>query len=231
MKLFEHVILIQANMCEITECPICMDAIDVSKNCVTTDCGHKFHTSCLMKNVVFNGFECPYCRFVMAESSSDDEDDSEYEENNDAMTLEDLEADDDMDDEDADDEDDDDDEDFMDEDNENYPSSSEDPIPSFELVFKKLIDKNVTYEQLVKCIMYSHYAFSFTGNFEEYKKFANAIDKEIYNTIINFNPEQEKELELTKYNFYFLEKEYKEREHLKYIETSIENLLVDEDNE
>lgn len=49
------------------ECPICMDAIDVAKNCVTTECGHCFHASCLMSNVAHNGFGCPYCRTSMAE--------------------------------------------------------------------------------------------------------------------------------------------------------------------
>ena len=50
-------------------------------NCVTTECGHQYHTSCLMRNVAHNGFGCPYCRTIMAEEPelSDDED-SEYEE-------------------------------------------------------------------------------------------------------------------------------------------------------
>lgn len=60
-----------------SDCPICMDAIDINKNCVTTECGHCFHTSCLMTNVSRNGFGCPYCRTVMAEDNteSDSEDD------------------------------------------------------------------------------------------------------------------------------------------------------------
>ena len=65
------------------ECPICYDDIDVLKNCVTTECGHKFHCNCLMKNSAQNGFSCPMCRSVMAEQpeDSDDEDEelSEYE--------------------------------------------------------------------------------------------------------------------------------------------------------
>ena len=192
-------------MCEISECPICMDMIDVSKNCVTTECGHKFHTSCLMKNVAFNGFECPYCRSVMAE---DDEEDEEYEE--------DGEENDDDDDADAEDEDDD----------ENYPSSGEDPIPSFELVLKKLMDKNVTYEQLVKSMMSGHLAFSFTENCDEYEKIAELINDEIYDTIVKYKPEEEKLLEKSNYNFYFLEEEYKQREYVKIIENNIEQLLL-----
>jgi Ring finger domain len=50
---------------ENVECPICFDTIGVQNN-VTTECGHKFHASCLMKNVSVNGFGCPCCRAVMA---------------------------------------------------------------------------------------------------------------------------------------------------------------------
>lgn len=64
---------------EIIECPICMDEINGEKNKVTTECGHCFHTSCLMKNVSHNGFKCPYCRDTMAEEVPD-EDEDEYEE-------------------------------------------------------------------------------------------------------------------------------------------------------
>ena len=60
------------------ECPICMDDICLNVNCVTTECGHQFHTSCLMKNVAHNGFGCPYCRNTMAECV-DEEEESEYE--------------------------------------------------------------------------------------------------------------------------------------------------------
>ncbi len=64
-----------------SECPICYDDIDVKTNCVTTECGHTFHCSCLMKNSAVNGFGCPMCRAVMAEEPADDDDeeDSYYE--------------------------------------------------------------------------------------------------------------------------------------------------------
>ena len=77
-------------MCEISktnvevnveiECPICMDQIEGEKNKVTTECGHCFHTACLMKHVAHNGFGCPYCRDVMAEEPADDNSDEEYDE-------------------------------------------------------------------------------------------------------------------------------------------------------
>jgi len=56
------------------ECCICMDSIvNKNTNCVTTECGHTFHTNCLMANVSHNGFGCPYCRQVMAEVPKDDD--------------------------------------------------------------------------------------------------------------------------------------------------------------
>ena len=65
---------------EIVDCPICFDQIEGEKNKVTTECGHCFHTSCLMKNVAHNGFGCPYCRDVMAEEPADNNSDEEYDE-------------------------------------------------------------------------------------------------------------------------------------------------------
>lgn len=64
---------------EVEECPICMDAIDTDRNCVTTECGHKFHAKCLFANIARNGFDCPCCRGKMAEEVEEDEDE-EYEE-------------------------------------------------------------------------------------------------------------------------------------------------------
>ena len=61
------------------ECPICMDNVELNKNCVTTECGHCFHASCLMRNVAHNGFGCPYCRTAMAEDVEEDEDEEEEE--------------------------------------------------------------------------------------------------------------------------------------------------------
>ena len=65
------------------DCPICMDCIEsTTKNCVTTECGHCFHTNCLMQSIAHNGFGCPYCRTKMAEEpeEEDDEDNEGYEE-------------------------------------------------------------------------------------------------------------------------------------------------------
>ena len=64
---------------QIVECCICMDDIIGHNNKTTTDCGHTFHCSCLMKNTAHNGYGCPYCRTVMAEVPEDDEDEDDYE--------------------------------------------------------------------------------------------------------------------------------------------------------
>ena len=64
---------------EIPMCPICMDDILSSTNNVKTECGHEFHTNCLMQNVAHNGFGCPCCRAKMAEEVDDDEDEDEDE--------------------------------------------------------------------------------------------------------------------------------------------------------
>lgn len=56
------------------DCPICMEAITGMNNKVSTECGHCFHTNCLMKSVAHNGFGCPYCRTAMAEKQEENED-------------------------------------------------------------------------------------------------------------------------------------------------------------
>ncbi len=61
------------------ECPICMDPIEGDKNKVITECGHCFHTNCLMTSVAHNGFGCPYCRTEMAKEVNEEE--SEYDDN------------------------------------------------------------------------------------------------------------------------------------------------------
>lgn len=43
------------------ECPICYNPIE-STDCNVTLCDHKFHSSCLIENVIKNGPSCPICR-------------------------------------------------------------------------------------------------------------------------------------------------------------------------
>jgi hypothetical protein len=65
------------------ECPICMEVILAEVNCVKTDCGHLFHTSCLMKNTAVNGYDCPCCRAQMAEEPEESVISGEYESDDD----------------------------------------------------------------------------------------------------------------------------------------------------
>jgi len=62
------------------ECSICMDNINVKNNYVVTECGHSYHTSCLMTNVTYNGYDCPYCRTKLADAqaANDDNDDETH---------------------------------------------------------------------------------------------------------------------------------------------------------
>lgn len=50
-----------------TDCPICFETLDFGgNNCMRTECGHGFHTSCLMMSLhQSNDFKCPYCRQKM----------------------------------------------------------------------------------------------------------------------------------------------------------------------
>ena len=49
-----------------TNCTICLDPVDEKKNYLVTDCKHKFHFSCIIKNIDCNfykkGLNCPVCR-------------------------------------------------------------------------------------------------------------------------------------------------------------------------
>jgi hypothetical protein len=71
---------------EPVECPICFDCIGETNN-ITTECGHKFHASCLMRNVSHNGFGCPCCRATMAETPEEDNDGTEYTDDDETATL------------------------------------------------------------------------------------------------------------------------------------------------
>ena len=75
---------------EVIECPICYDEIDELKNCVTTECGHRFHCKCLMQNSATNGFSCPMCRSIMAEELADSDSEGEYEDEDEDEEIEDF---------------------------------------------------------------------------------------------------------------------------------------------
>ena len=50
-------------------CPICFEPIENTNN-ITTECGHKFHATCLLQNVSLNGYNCPCCRTPMIQGNS-----------------------------------------------------------------------------------------------------------------------------------------------------------------
>jgi len=58
------------------ECAICMDDIGAS-NCTVTECGHRFHSSCIFRNMM-ERIECPMCRKDLVDMP--EEEDEEYEE-------------------------------------------------------------------------------------------------------------------------------------------------------
>jgi len=150
------------------DCPICMDCIETSKNCVTTECGHCFHASCLMTSVAHNGFGCPYCRTTMAEVPEEEdetvwseEDDEENEDMFDDNALrgfrffwniqngEDHDDDDDADEQQL--------EEWADRAN---VSVEVQHIPSSTFIAQKLQQQGVSYEELVKIILLQHDEYS-----------------------------------------------------------------------
>jgi len=204
----------RSNTCEIVECPICMLDIDGTTNRVTTECGHEFHTKCLLSNIAYNGFGCPYCRSEMVEESvanrlheDDDEDDDDDDEEDDG----------------DDDEDDEDDgseleesdilrgfrfmlerttgevltnDDDVIEENEYQDERDRDetPKPSVALITKKLSENGVTIETFVKALLLDHSEYNEVSEEEFYKINDDLFDK-IRDIISNYKVEQEEELE------------------------------------
>jgi hypothetical protein len=176
-----------------TECPICMEEIVLTKNCVTTECGHCFHTNCLMTSVAHNGFACPYCRAAMAQAVNDDDD--EYADDDDDDSLYNFE----------------DNEDALrgfrfffnninSEEPEEADVAAEDvmnayqqelveqqrAIPSIAIVTQKLVEQGVTLEQLVKSLLLDHEEYESDDSLER-------TDDELFGKvriiISNYTPE------------------------------------------
>ena len=180
------------------ECPICMDDIEINRNCVTTECGHCFHASCLMTSVAHNGFGCPYCRTAMAEAPEEDEE-TEYETDDEEEDEVDPLEDNDMlrgfrfffnnVNGDAHDEDDVEEEVANEEAERAYQEQQVDIVkPSAAFITEKLVEQGVTMEQLIKALLKDH---------EEYdaeEEEALRLDDEIFGKmriiISNFTPEQ-----------------------------------------
>jgi hypothetical protein len=186
------------------ECPICMEIIDFNKNCVTTECGHCFHTNCLMTSVAHNGFGCPYCRTAMAEKIKDEEE----EEEDDDETDSDYEEDDMFDDyslrgfrffmnnisgEPHDEED-------LGEEDEDIRERIRDapPRPSAEFIVDKLLDDHdITVEDLVKVLLLEHEEYD--DSQEELSLIERSVFEKMHAIISNFNPREERLLRCIPY--------------------------------
>ena len=170
------------------ECPICFDTIETNTNCVTTECGHKFHCSCLMKNTATNGFGCPMCRQVMAEVVDDDDsvnsDSTWLDLDNDTQNPDDnaltsfrmfqQQLDNEEVEEDAAvaDEADDDDE------------SVEEPLPSPAYLATKMAEKGITMEDMVKALLLEHDEYE--DDFEVFDRRTSEMYGELRRIILNY---------------------------------------------
>lgn len=173
---------------QIMDCPICMEDIECSKNCITTECGHCFHASCLMKSVAHNGFGCPYCRSAMAEDIKDEEEDDwgsveSFEDDEYALrgfrffmnNLEGVEHDyNDMEDENIDEEDD-----------TSTVEVEEESKPTATYLTAKLLEQGITMEQMVKAMLLRHDEYE--AEEEAYNRIDGQIFGKIRSIIHNFN--------------------------------------------
>jgi hypothetical protein len=145
-------------MASTLECVICMEEI-FEKNKVITECGHCFHTSCLMKNINHNGFDCPCCRSKMVEEHVNydleldiDEEEEEIENYThigfrwlfQRVEGEELEENDEY--------------DTEEEDDSSYISSIEDDssVPSVDLISSKLREQGVGFEECIRIMLLEH---------------------------------------------------------------------------
>lgn len=172
------------------ECPICMDEVNMTVNCVTTECGHVFHAKCLMQNVAHNGFGCPYCRTTMADVPEDEEEDEEdgyeYEEEEEEEyrlrgfrffwnLINDEEN----------NEEDNQEEDAYIEENEELQQEANN-APSAEHIANKLREQNVSYEDLLKCLLFTtHEKYE---NNEAYSRIEDEIYGKCMIIISNYDP-------------------------------------------
>lgn len=171
------------------------DILPNSKNFTNTECGHCFHTSCLMTNVVHNGFGCPYCREKMVEEPEENNEDlgseisyitQEDETRNEAFTsmrmlFQRTEG-----------------EELEEEENPQEPDEEEpeeEPVPPVDMIMRKLIGQGITYEDLVKHILLEHDEYSFD---EEFDAIADNVFATVRISITKYNettPETEREPE------------------------------------
>ena len=163
------------------ECPICMDAIEGVVNCVITECGHKFHCSCLLQNAAHNGFACPYCRNTMATEPERDEEDDESE----SWT----------------DDEDEEEEPFDDralnaarwlhqreegEEVDEVEEEEEVTPPPLSYLVEKMMESGITYENLVKCALLEHNEYDHVFSDDEMRRVTNDIFMGMRTIISNY---------------------------------------------
>jgi hypothetical protein len=219
-------------LCELSECPICMVEIIGVTNRVTTECGHEFHTKCLLTNIAYNGFGCPYCRSEMVEECvanhlHEDEDDDDEEDDDDIeddeedeieesdmlrglrfmlqrVTGEMLTDENDMYDED----------DYENELLQQNQIQTPKPKPSLSLIVKKLLEQGVTNESLVTALLFTDHPEY--NDEDDHSSVHEGIYDLIRNIINNYTIEQEvdhidnhdDEFEINKLDFYFLQNDF-----------------------
>jgi hypothetical protein len=179
----------------VVECPICMDPIEMNKNCLTTECGHCFHTSCLMTSVAHNGFGCPYCRTKMAEEVADEDseyDDEEIYEQYDDYALRGLRFfnnnlnGEEHDQEDLDDESEDDESNANEEDSDEDEDEEDTRPPPVSYVAQKLAEQGVTTEDLLKAILCS--VNNYERDYEDFERVENEIFGRVSSILNNYTP-------------------------------------------
>jgi hypothetical protein len=130
---------------------------------------------------------------------------------------------------DEDDKDDEEDEDYEGEDD----VEGDQALPSFELIQKKFIDKGITYESLVKTIMFNSMIYHKNDNIEEYRKYNTFMEELFFDIVTKYQAEQEQEVVKQankEFNFYFLEDEYSQRKYEREMKTALEKFIgLDED--
>ena len=176
------------------ECPICYDAIDQLKNCVTTECGHQFHCKCLMQNSAQNGFSCPMCRSTMAtepeisdsgsESEFEDfEDEDPYDDN--ALTsfrmfhqqLDNEEV-----------------EEEPEEELEEPEEEEQIVKPTAAIIAAKLVAQGFSMEDMVKCLLIDHEEYE--SDADRYERLSDRMFGKFRQIISNYPREQQEEQEI-----------------------------------
>jgi len=62
-----------------SECCICYESIDKTKNNCTTECGHTFCLKCLMTSMMHDNFACPCCRADLVDLPKEEEEEDDDE--------------------------------------------------------------------------------------------------------------------------------------------------------